>query len=555
MPPRLVGNTDATQPVRAEHVAQAGMEKAQVDHQALPAWLRDPEPNSPSVTQPIQQHAAPPTQSPSEHVHKGDPNETASELPFWLSEERTTAATPTDHTPAAPQQSFAPPAAAASDAQNVTYNASEDSLPAWLIMEAAPATDAPTSNDTQLASPEPATTTVNDDALPAWLFAVDAQPTDGGTTPTLSNPLPSSTGGPAPTSLDESRALPKHDDSLRWLEGAQAAPEPPAATTATFSTDELPAWLRDDPDSPAPAQQNDASFAVQDLPAWLRDNSLPSITPTSTPTALEDLETRQREQRGSAPAGDGSEIDSLPAWLRDDTAMSTQLNAPAPLNDRAAEQPSAGSSENEPLPAWLRQETGGSADDAPAAPPAHEASMPIEQDTLPAWLYEDAGASITNLPKEVVLVELPASDSVEPVPVATARVYEAADASVLPSASTAAAVPEPVVETSAVYDAPPSTEPSEASIAALLATPVAAPEAAPAPSTPAVAPVVATVADQEPAPTVVQPSTPPPVSPVPVLPPQPAQRGYGLWIMLIIVLVLAVLAVGWLALRLNGIIS
>jgi len=523
LPPWLVGDTNPTQPIPAAHMSLEAPEDGQADDQTLPAWLRDPEPVAPNNTQPIVQHAASSTLPPIEHAHNGNPNETAPELPFWLREESTTAAAPTDRTPAAQgQQDIAQP---------VAQYADEDALPAWLRSETTLPIDTPPSNNALAALSEPATTTVSDeDALPAWLFAGDAPRSDGGTTPPLGNPLPSTTSEPV-----------------------SASATVPAASPA----DELPMWLRDDMATPPPVQQNDTSFAAQDLPAWLRDDPFSSTSPNAT-TASDASATWQHEQRSSIPADNGSELDSLPVWLRDDPTMLAseqpmslpQPTVAAPLHGRAAEQASAMPSVNEPLPAWLRDEAHGSTTMEPAAQDADVAGVSDEQHALPAWLHNDASSSLTDS-SSVVLAEPLTNESVEPAPIPTARVYDAAAAPQMPSATTNDAAPEQhVVETAAVYDVPAHTEPSAESIAAMLATPVATPEVTPAVPVQAATPA----AVQKPVQPVVQPSMPSQVRPTPTMPPQPAQRGNRLWIVLAVVLVLAVLAVGWLALQLNGFI-
>lgn len=515
-------STNATPIIPAQ---QAPSAPGATHAEALPSWLYDAQLASPNITQP--------TPPPPERARKHDPNETSPALPFWLNDDATGTVSG-DQAPASPNSTAAQPLR------------TDDALPPWLRNDGSEGTNNATATPSQAEPPAnisprtmgeetltPATTTASDDALPPWLLGETTATVERGTTPPLGNVAPSTpqtTDAASTPPANSAAPAPARDESLSWLMDTQptvaaSTASVPSDTNATVSNtnaaDELPDWLRDDLSTPAAEAE---PTTTQPLPSWLRND--PFVAPTSAASTAEPTPgPTAAPQRSPAPSG--GDADSLPAWLRDERPavdggsvtvelpVSTPEPAAAPPNTEDAAPPPADTTTDEALPAWLQAQTTTPVSDEPTPAPVAEA----QQEMTP------------------------------PAPEAAARVYDTATQETAPPPEPTPA-PEPTTGGVAVYDVPEAPMPSEDRIAALLAGTTA--PSAPVETTQPVAPAPAAQPTEPstPAPTAA-PTAPVSERRAPTATPQRAQRGIGLWIVLALVLLIAVLAVGWLAFQFN----
>lgn len=512
LPPWLAGDTSTMQPVLTEHTALQPAAEAPADEH-LPPWLRTPKP----VVPPQSRTSSPPANEPERHTHE---QETAPELPFWLNDATTIA-------PPAASGLNQPKGTSASTAEAATEGANTYALPAWLDTadptpppaqaHAAPPTNVPANDADQPHPPAPTSTEKNDDPLPLWLLAADAALSDSGTAAALdsaSNTSPRLTDEPLVPPSSSSTPAPEHDDSLSWLLDGHTPSASPATINAAVA-DELPEWLRDAVNMP---QQDLTAPATNELPSWLHDD------PASTPSAPPVPPTVQQHAPHTTFPARGNKMESLPAWLRDG---GDQPDQELPVSSAQPDVPSS-------------TKVDGATDAVLTTP--QETNPPTNELFPPPY-----DGNVTDGASAAVPVEATSKERTAPAP--AARVYEAAPEETFHVAADEAASEPQSIITAAVYDTPLSAPLSEDHIAALIAAPTTPPTSAPADTVaPASTPVDTTS-------TAATPVAPAPI-PAPFtsfVPPQPARRGYGLWIMLAIVLVLALLAVGWLALRFNHI--
>ncbi len=534
-------------------------EDAQPADTALPPWLATPADRT-NITQPINttqadenaadQHAG---ALPIQGTTQANSADSASTLPPWLT--------------------------------NSTASTTVNDVPDWLHTGANASSRAmsPTPSSTATPTHAPQPTTVTDGALPDWLFDMDTASAHVPTLPEqappaaqMSRDLVSNTT----TSSTDTATPPASEESLDWLLNPQQAAV--RATAAPPSADTLPDWLRDDVFASSSETQSSPSIDQSDLPSWLRDET-PTPTQHST-TNMRDALGDQFPHDAAAPA---KASDSLPAWLRDDVlappSAQGRTTTPLPVDDSALGTNNDAAQRNheeeqEALPAWLRDDPGTVFPDTPAA--IAQASVPssADQGDVPAWLRDDANTATIETVPPTASMTLPIAESEPAVaadaapdtiatesaspPATRARVYDVADdvasepAAVVAGntpqpegalAGSVAPVPEsaPVVQP-AVYDAPPPQGAPPTTEDAILAA-ITQPSAVAIPATPVATPSTP----------VAIPATPPsaqaPERPPAMAPPR-RQRGNGLWIMLIIVLLVALAAVGWLALRFNGIL-
>ena len=528
-------------------------------------------------------------------------------LPPWL-------ATPADHTnitqPISTTQADEDAAdehAGALRTQDITQASDADdasALPPWLSSPTAPTTknDVPdwlhtSANDSSRATntsadiaapptgPQPAT--VTDDALPDWLFDVDTASANVPVLPEQASPAATTATDPSSnmaTSSIDTATPPASEESLDWLLNPQQAAEP--TTAAPPSTDTLPDWLRDDVSAPSSEPPTTPPTNQSDLPSWLRDETPTTLSTQRSTTNVGDAQQDQLPHDAATPTNIS---DSLPAWLRDDVfappSEQGRTTTPLPVDEPAADTNNVVAQHNneleqEALPAWLRDDPDSAFRATPAADAQASAPSSADQGDVPAWLRDDANTATIETAPHIDSMALPLIES-EPLasadlqgdattaesassPATTARVYDVADdvtaepvalvAGDAPQqepalASSATSLPEPVrVVQPTVYDAPQPELAPPATEDDILAA-ITQPAASATPATPVasaatpVAPAAATPSSTQ------APERAPNMSP-----PPRAQRGNGLWIMLIIVLLLALLAVGWLALQFNGIL-